>query len=95
LFQQRLTRAANISASSPAPRTVVFFGSVTSIVSTLVISAVPVPPSFTSQPVSQTYYVVRIAIFSTTVSSPGNISYQWFSNNIAIAGETGSTLTLK
>ncbi len=72
----------------------VFFGSVTSIVSQLVITATPVPPTFVTQPVSQTAYTGQNVVFSTTVSSPGNVSYQWKSNNVNIAGETGPTLTL-
>jgi len=68
--------------------------SVTSSVATVLISAAPVPPSFTSQPVSQTVYRGQTATFSTTVTGPGTITYQWKSNNVDIVGETTSTLTL-
>ncbi len=66
----------------------------TSSVATVLISAAPVPPSFTSQPVSKTVYRGQNVTFSTTVVGPGTISYQWKSNNVDISGETSSTLTL-
>ena len=72
----------------------VLFGSATSIVAQVTVSSAPVPPSFITQPVSQTAYTGQNVVFSTTVSSPGNVTYQWKSNNVDIAGETGSTLTL-
>ena len=68
--------------------------SVTSSVATVLISSAPVPPSFITQPVSQTAYTAQTVILSTTVSSPGNVNYQWFSNNVAIAGANASTLEL-
>jgi hypothetical protein len=72
----------------------VFSGSITSSVAQVTVSAAPVPPSFIAQPVSQSVYRGQTVVFSTTVASPGNVSYQWFSNNVALAGETASTLTL-
>ncbi len=68
--------------------------SVTSSIAKVLLSTAPVPPTFITQPVSQTVYVGQSVTFSTTVSSPGNVSYQWKSNNVDIIGETGSTLTL-
>ena len=68
--------------------------SVTSSVAKVLISSAPVPPAFITQPVSQTVYRGQNVVFSTTVSSPGNVTYQWKSNNVDIAGETGSTLTI-
>lgn len=68
--------------------------SVTSSVSTVLISSAPVPPSFLTQPVSQTVYTGQTVILSTTVSSPGNVSYQWYSNNVFIAGANSSTYEL-
>jgi len=68
--------------------------SVTSSITKVAISAAPVPPAFITQPVSQTVYKGSPVTFSTSVSSPGNVSYQWYSNNIALPVETASTLTL-
>ena len=68
--------------------------STTSSVAKVLISNVPVPPSFITQPVSQTVYGGQSVTFSTTVSSPGNIFYQWKSNSVDIVGATASTLTL-
>jgi hypothetical protein len=72
----------------------VLFNSVTSTVAAVVVSAAPVPPTFTSQPVSQTVYRGQTVTFSTTVNSPGNVSYLWYSNNVALPSETASTLTI-
>jgi hypothetical protein len=68
--------------------------STTSSVAKVAITSTPVPPSFITQPVSQTVYKGVTVIFSTTVSSPGNVSYTWYSNNVVIAGQTASTLEL-
>ena len=72
----------------------VLFNTATSTVASVVVSAAPVPPTFTSQPVSQTVYRGQSVTFSTTVNSPGNVSYLWYSNNIALPSETASTLTI-
>jgi len=68
--------------------------STTSSVVKIVVSAAPVPPVFVTQPVSQKAYVGQTVILSTTVNSPGNVNYQWFSNNVAIVGQNASTLEL-
>jgi hypothetical protein len=68
--------------------------SATSSVAKVAISAAPVPPIFLTEPVSQTLYSGESVVFSTTVQSPGNISYQWYSNNAAIGGATASTLEI-
>ena len=59
--------------------------SVTSSVSKVLISAAPVPPTFLTQPVSQTLYRGQNLNLTTTVSSPGNCTFTWFSNNVAVA----------
>ena len=58
--------------------------SVTSSVSKVLVSAAPVPPTFITQPVSQTLYTGQTLTLTTTVSSPGNCTYTWFSNNVAV-----------
>jgi hypothetical protein len=68
--------------------------SATSSVAKVSISAAPVPPSFVTQPVSQSVYKGQTVIFSTTVISPGTVTYQWKSNNVDIAGANASALEL-
>jgi uncharacterized repeat protein (TIGR01451 family) len=58
--------------------------SATSSVAKVVISAALVPPSFVSQPVSQTAYTGQTATFSTTVVSPGDVYFTWYSNNVIV-----------
>jgi hypothetical protein len=58
--------------------------SVTSSVTKLAIIAGLVPPAFLSQPVSQTVYKGQSVTFSTSVSSPGNVAFTWYSNNVVI-----------
>ena len=70
--------------------------STTSSVAKVLISAVPVPPSFTVEPVSQTFYKGQSVIFSTTVISPGNVTFTWYSNNVVITAgqqDDGDTST--
>jgi hypothetical protein len=63
--------------------------SVTSSVAKVLISAVPVPPSFVTQPVSKTLYVGQNMVLTTSVSSPGNVTFTWYSNNVVVtAGQT-------
>ena len=70
--------------------------SVTSSAVTVFISNAAVPPTFTSQPVSQSVYNGQTVIFTTSVISPdiNTVTYQWYSNNVAVAGATTSTFTL-
>ena len=68
--------------------------SVTSSPTSVSVSAAPVPPTITSGPASQTVYTNQNVTFSVSVTSPGNIFYQWKSNNVNIPGQTSSTLTL-
>jgi hypothetical protein len=58
--------------------------SVTSSVAKVLISSAPVPPSFTMQPASQTTYSGLTVFLSTTVISPGNVTFTWYSNNVVV-----------
>jgi hypothetical protein len=72
--------------------------SATSSVATVLITAVPVPPSFVNEPVSQTLYKGQSVIFSTTVISPGNVTFTWYSNNVVITrgqNDSGDTSTFE
>lgn len=68
--------------------------SATSAVARVLISAQPGPPTFVTQPVSQSVYALQNVTFSCSVLSPGNVTYQWFSNNVAILGANQSSLLL-
>jgi hypothetical protein len=68
--------------------------STTSSVAKVAITSAPVPPAFITQPASLSVYKGVTVIFSTTVSSPGNVSYTWYSNNVVVASANASTLEL-
>ena len=60
-------------------------GTATSSVAHVVITAAPIPPSFITQPVSQNLFTGQNMILTTSVSSPGNCTFTWYSNNTAVA----------
>jgi sugar lactone lactonase YvrE len=73
------------------------YGSVTSSVATLTMLK---PPTFTSQPQSQTVTVGDEATFSVTVEGTPPFYYQWFFDpsfpgSAALTGQTNSTLTIE
>ena len=74
--------------------------SATSSVARVVISSVPVPPSFVTEPVSQTVYRGQTVTLTASVLSPGNVTFTWYSNNTVMVGanissdNSSSTLTL-
>ncbi len=59
--------------------------SATSSVAQVVIKLPNGPPTFVTEPVSQTAYKGTSVALSTTVLSPGNIYYTWYSNNVVIS----------
>lgn len=59
--------------------------STTSSVAKMVVKLPNGPPAFVTQPVSQTTYRGQTATLTTTVLSPGNIYYTWYSNNVVIS----------
>ena len=68
--------------------------SATSSVAKVAIIAPVGPPSFTSQPVSQTTFSGATVTFTTSVSSPGITTYTWYSNNIVVtAGQVDAGLS--
>ena len=65
--------------------------SATSSVAKVSIALAKVPPSFVTEPVSQSVYRGQSVTFSTSVASPGNVTFTWYSNNVAVtAGVSGS-----
>ncbi len=65
--------------------------SVTSAVVVVGISTVPQPPIFTSEPSSLALYNGQNAVFTTTVASPGNVTFTWYSNNVIITAGVSSS----
>lgn len=53
----------------------------------------PVPPSITSQPLSQTIVAGQTATFSVAATGTAPLGYQWTANGIAISGAVLSTYT--
>ena len=68
-------------------------GNVTSSSATLTVTAAPVAPSITSQPVNQTTLAGQTATFSVTATGTAPLSYQWQKNGAAINGATSSIYT--
>ena len=67
--------------------------SVTSSPAFVKVSATPTPPSFAAngQPVSQSAFAGQTVTFNTTVVSPGNVTFTWYSNNVVVnAGQADS-----
>jgi hypothetical protein len=67
------------------------FGSVTSLVATLAISAAP---AIVTQPQGTNVFVGASVTFGVTVSGSPPLRYQWRLNNAPISGATNATLTL-
>ncbi|HVM59924.1 MAG TPA: immunoglobulin domain-containing protein [Verrucomicrobiae bacterium] len=87
----------NVQPSAAGPYFVVvsnLAGSITSSSAMLSLNTNPVAPVFTSQPVSLTVVAGSVATFGATVIGTAPISYQWYTNGVALVGATSSTLTL-
>lgn len=52
------------------------------------------PPLIASHPQNRTAFVGETVTFSVTATGDGNLSYQWLSNNIPLAGQTATNLVL-
>src|SRR5437660_920831 len=68
-------------------------GNATSNAAILTVTAAPVAPSITTQPVSRTVTAGQTATFSVIASGTSPLSYQWNKNSSAISGATSSTYT--
>jgi Bacterial Ig domain/Immunoglobulin domain/Purple acid Phosphatase, N-terminal domain/Immunoglobulin I-set domain len=68
-------------------------GSATSSAATLTVSAAPVAPSITTQPVGQTVTAGQTASFSVAATGTAPLTYQWKKNGAVIPGATSSSYT--
>jgi hypothetical protein len=90
------TTPAETTADSGAQFSVVVSnsaGSLTSNSAILTVNPAPVPPSFVSQPTSQSITAGQTATFSVTASGTAPLSYQWQKNGSAISGATSASYT--
>jgi hypothetical protein len=55
---------------------------------------IAIPPNITSQPTNQDIVVGNTVSFSVTAAGVAPLTYQWTSNNVALANATNGTLTL-
>ena len=52
-------------------------------------------PAIITQPSSQTVTAGSTVVFSTTVTTPSGVTYQWYKNGTLISGATNSTLMIQ
>jgi hypothetical protein len=69
-------------------------GTATSSAAVLTVNPIPVAPTITMQPGSQTVTAGNNASFTAAASGTAPLSYQWRLNGANIAGATSATLTL-
>ena len=68
-------------------------GSTPSASATLMVTAAPVAPGISGQPVSQTVTAPQAATFSVAASGTTPLSYQWQKNGAAIGGANSASYT--
>lgn len=87
---------ANLTGNQAGTYTVTATGrlsgvSVTNTVTLLVVNGAP---QITQQPAGGTATTGRSFTFAVAANGSGTLTYQWFKNNVALAGATASTLAL-
>ena len=66
----------------------------TLFLASVAVAAGQVAPVFTTQPMSQTGAVGGSVTFTVAATGTAPLVYQWFKDGIAVAGSTGSSLTI-
>jgi hypothetical protein len=69
-------------------------GSATSAAATLVVNAIPVAPSITSQPLSVAVKAGSPVSFTVAATGSAPLTYQWKKNGVVLAGSTGATYSI-
>jgi hypothetical protein len=85
------TTPATVAADSGASYTVTVTNSVGNVTSNAATLTVNVPPTITTQPVSQTVTAGQTASFSVVATGTGTLSYQWQKKGTAISGATAAS----
>jgi hypothetical protein len=68
-------------------------GTVTSVAATLTVNPVPVAPTITTPPASQTVTAGQTATFTVLAAGTAPLSYQWQNNGANLAGATATSYT--
>src|SRR5258708_341805 len=68
-------------------------GSATSNAAPLTVTAAPVAPSITGQPLSKSVTAGQTATFAVTATGTATLAYQWKKNGAAISGATSASYT--
>ena len=84
------TVADNNAQSFHSDRQAIAFLAPRSNAATLTVG---VPPTISTQPVSQTVSVGQTATFSVTAAGTGALTYQWNKNGSAVSGATSASFT--
>ena len=64
------------------------------ILGDVLVAVGQVAPAFTTQPISQSAVVGGNVTFTVSASGTAPLAYQWYKDGIAVAGATGSSLTI-
>ena len=64
------------------------------LLTSMIAASGQVAPTFTTQPISQTAVVGGNVTFTVAASGTAPLAYQWYKDGIAVAGATGSSLTI-
>lgn len=84
----------NLQTSDSGTYAVVVTNPSGSTTSSVPVTVLLVPPEIVQQPAAESRYVGGTATFSINVIGSAPLSYQWYSNGVAIGGATGTNYTL-
>jgi hypothetical protein len=87
------TTPATVPGDTSSSFTVTVTNSISSVTSNAATLTVNVPPSITTQPLSQTVTAGQTATFTVTAIGTGTLSYQWKKNGTSISGATAASYT--